>query len=213
MAGDQIADVKVTCDATWQKRGHQSLFGVVVASWETGMILDVEALSKHCHTCSKKGHHDPTHHQAVCRINYKGSSNAMEKDGAMRIGERSVEKYKLRCTSMISDADSSTYPNLHDAAPYSNDHPISKHECIGHVQKRMFKHLETMKKKVHLDEEGKRVRIGGKGRLTKERMLQLQKYYGKAIRSNVGDPVKMKRSVMASFYHSMSTDDNPLHMM
>ena len=70
-----------------------------------------------------------------------------------------------------------------------------------------------MKKRVHLDAEGKRVRIGGKGRLTKEHMLQLQKYYGKAIRSNVGDPVKMKRAVMASFYYSMSTDDNPLHMM
>ena len=62
-----------------------------------------------------------------------------------------------------------------------------------------------MKKKVHLDAEGKRVRIGGKGRLTKEHILQLQKDYGKAIRSNVGDPVKMKRAVMASFYHSMST--------
>ena len=54
----------------------------------------------------------------------------------------------------------------------------------------MFKHLETIKKKVRLDAEGKRVRIGGKGRLTKERMLQLQKYYGKGICSNVGDPVK-----------------------
>ena len=70
-----------------------------------------------------------------------------------------------------------------------------------------------MKKRVHLDAEGKRVRIGGKGPLTKEHMLQLQKDYGKAISSNVGDPVKMKRTVMASFYHSMSTDDNPLHMM
>ena len=96
-----------------------SFFGVVVvASWETGVILDVEALSKHCQACSRKGHLDPTFpefldwwegHQAVCCINYTGSSNAMEKDGAVRIWERSVEKYKLRYTSMISDADSSTY--------------------------------------------------------------------------------------------------------
>ena len=42
-------------------------------------------------------------------MNYTGSSNAMVKDGAVRICERSVEKYKLRYTSMISDADSSTY--------------------------------------------------------------------------------------------------------
>ena len=74
-------------------------------------------------------------------MNYTGSSNAMAKDGAVRICERSVEKYKLRNTSMISDADSSTYPNLREAAPYSNDHPIFKHEFIVYVQKRMFKHL------------------------------------------------------------------------
>jgi hypothetical protein len=37
---DEVVDVKVTCDATWQKRGHQSLYGViVVASWDTGQIL------------------------------------------------------------------------------------------------------------------------------------------------------------------------------
>ena len=202
-------------------RGHQFLFGVVVvASWETGMTLDVEVLSKHCHACSRKGYLDPTSpefldwwegHQAVCCINYTGSSNAMEKDGAVRIWERSVEKYKLRYTSMISDADtsmisdadSSTYPNLRDAAPYGNDHLISKHECIGHVQKRMFKYLETMKKKVHLDAEGKRVRIGGAS--ASEVLWQ-------------GHPLQcggsgMKRAVMASFYRSMSTDDNPLHKM
>ena len=63
---------------------------------------------------------------------------------------------------MISDADSSTYPNLRDAVSYGNNHPISILACIGHLQKRMFKHLETIKKKVHLDAEGKRVRIGGK---------------------------------------------------
>ena len=69
------------------------------------MILDVEALSKHCHACSRKGHLDPTSpeflnwwegYQAVCCINITGTSNAMEKNGAVRIWERSVEKYKLR---------------------------------------------------------------------------------------------------------------------
>ena len=45
---DEVVDVKVTCNATWQKRGHQSLYGVVVvASWETGQVLDIEVLSKY----------------------------------------------------------------------------------------------------------------------------------------------------------------------
>ena len=44
---DEVVDVKVTCNATWQKRGHQSLYGVVVASWETGQVLEIEVLSKY----------------------------------------------------------------------------------------------------------------------------------------------------------------------
>ena len=40
---DEVIDVKVTCDVTWQKRGHQSLYDVVV-----------EVLSKYCRECHKK---------------------------------------------------------------------------------------------------------------------------------------------------------------
>ena len=36
---DEIVDVRVTCDGTWSRRGHQAKYGVVVvASWETGFI-------------------------------------------------------------------------------------------------------------------------------------------------------------------------------
>ena len=46
---DAVPDeiLTVTCKAAWQKRGHQSHYGVmVVASWETGQVLDIEVLSK-----------------------------------------------------------------------------------------------------------------------------------------------------------------------
>ena len=53
---DQILDITVTCDG-WARRGFQSLYGiVVVASWKTGKVLDVEVLSKHCQGCA-------THHR------------------------------------------------------------------------------------------------------------------------------------------------------
>lgn len=97
--------------------------------------------------------------------------------------------------------------------PYGNDHPIVKHECVGHVQKRMFKHLQTLKKQQHRDENGQVIRIGGRGRLTKDLMLKLQRWYGKAIRSNTGDAVAMSRAVMAIFYHSSSTSAYPIHHM
>ena len=42
-----VIDVKVTCDGTWQKRGHQSLYGlVVVASWDTGKVLDTASTAR-----------------------------------------------------------------------------------------------------------------------------------------------------------------------
>ena len=220
---DEVVDVKVTCDATWQKRGHQSLYGVVVvASWETGQVLDIEVLSKYCRECNKKKNIDPTSpefldwwetHQADCDCNYDGTSGDMEKEGALRIWRRSVHKYKLRYTSMIADGDSSTYPTISAEKPYGEDYPIEKHECVGHVQKRMFKHLQTLKQQQHRDEEGKFIRLGGRNRLTKDLMLKLQRWYGKAIRSNPGDAVAMSRGVMAIFYHSISTEASPLHHM
>ena len=55
--------------------------------------------------------------------------------------------------------------------------------------------------------------MGGKGRLTDVLMKKFQRFYGKAIRSNVNNAEAMKRAVMAIFYHSYSTDDRPLHFM
>lgn len=219
---DEIVDVKVTCDGTWSRRGHQALHGVVVvAAWDTGQVLDVEVLSKFCDLCNAKRHIDPTSvefldwwevHQANCSANYYGSSGAMEAAGALRIWKRSIEKHKLRYTAMISDGDSSTFPTIRDANPYGEDHPVIKHECVGHVQKRMVSRLQALVANKH-EVDGKLISLKGKGRITKAKMLKYQKYYGKAIRSYVGDPEGMKRAVMAIFYHSISTDDHPLHMM
>ena len=76
-------------------------------------------------------------HQASCEANYKVSSPAMESHGALNIWKRSVELYKLRYTSMISDGDSSSFKQLQDSKPYGASHSLTKHECIGHEQKRM----------------------------------------------------------------------------
>ena len=46
---DQVLDITMTCDGTWVRLGFQSLYDiVVVVSWKTGKVLDVEGLSKHC---------------------------------------------------------------------------------------------------------------------------------------------------------------------
>ena len=85
---DQVLDITVTCDGTLARRGFQSLYGVVVVvSWRTGKVLDVEVLRKHCQACATHHGMDTSSdgfldwwgsHQASCEVNYSSSSSAME---------------------------------------------------------------------------------------------------------------------------------------
>ena len=122
---EECAYVTVTCDGTWARRGFQSLYGVVVvASWKTGKVLDVEVLSKHCATQHGMDTSSDEFldwwegHQASCEVNYWGSSSTMVSTGAFAIWKWSVSKNKLRYTQMASDGDSKTFKLLSDQLPY-----------------------------------------------------------------------------------------------
>ena len=51
-----------------------------------------------------------------------------------------------RYTSVISDGDSKTIQHLNEVQPFGEDVTIVKHECVGHVQKRLGKRLRDVKK-------------------------------------------------------------------
>ena len=70
---------------------------------------------------------------------------------------------------------------------------MRKFECVGHEQKRMGNRLLALKKTKLTDGSGRRVQWargeggeGGRNRITKNTILLLQKYYGKAIRVQSG---------------------------
>ena len=74
--------------------------------------LFTDALSKYCAECHAKRGADTSsedfldlyeEHQAQCQVNHYGSSNAMVADGAVIMWQRSIEKYKLSYTSVITD--------------------------------------------------------------------------------------------------------------
>ena len=75
--------------------------------------------------------------EASCEVNYCGSSSVIESTGALAIWKQSVSKNKLRYTQMISNGDSKTFKLLSDQLPYGGSNLVSKHEYMGHVQKRM----------------------------------------------------------------------------
>ena len=126
----------------------------------------------------------------------------METEAAKRIWLRSVEKYNLRYTEMLSDGDSTAFKALHNPQPYG-DIVFSKLECVNHAHKRMGTALSKLTKQ----------KLGGQGegRLIGDKCNILQSYYRTAIQNNLGNLDDMKNAVLATLHHSMSTDIHPTH--
>jgi len=89
-----------------------------------------------------------------------------------------------------------------DAKPYGDDFAVVKSECVGHVEKRMGSRLRNLKKIA---------KLGGKGKLTDVLIKKLTKYYGLAIRRNPNWKDDMKKAIMATYYHMISTNEQPQH--
>jgi hypothetical protein len=204
-------DICVAVDGSWQKRGHTSLNGVVtVTSVDTGKVLDVSIMSKHC-LCPEKSQNI---HCDECTANYSGTSGGMEVAGALQLFHRSQELYNVRYMNYLGDGDSAAFQTVANSLPYGDDH-IQKLECVGHVQKRMGSRLRTLKalhkaQKKKLS-DGKP--IGGKNRLTDSAIQKLQLYYGLAIRRNTSSVAAMRKAIWAEFYHVRSSNEDPLHQL
>lgn len=225
---DDVVDAAVSFDGTWAKRGFTSLTGVVfVISVDTGEVLDYHVLSKECRKCTMKRSQCQTdeefeawqiEHLAsnACDINFNGSSPAMEAEGAIVVWSRSVELHKIRYKWMVSDGDSKAFNTVENI--YGDDCKVEKLDCVGHVQKRMGKHLLNLKARTKGKlADGKP--IGGRGRLTESRIKRLQKYYGLAIRQNTLTKANlterevdvavytMKKNIIAILHHSVQSQD------
>ena len=218
---DQIANTAVTVDGTWQRRGHCSKHGIVfIISVITGEVLDYELKTLHCKQCSvnnsklSKESFDEWYrnHEPSCPINHVGSSGNMEGDAAVSMFLRSIEKRSLRYTIYVGDDDSSSYGKVKEACleQYGDAYPVEKEECLGHIQKRMGAGLITLKKDMKGTKLSDGKGIGGKGRLTKKKIAEMQNNYGYAIRGSVGDAVAMKNSIMAVLKHSVEESGKTL---
>ena len=144
----------VSCDGTWQKRGHSSLNGcVAVLSIDTGKCLDIEVLSKVFHACQRHEiNNDPQveqewqiNHAHKCKVNFKGSAPSMKTEGVKRIFQRSEQKHKLRYTEYYGDGDSKGFSGVKNTY-IEKGLKVVKKECVGHVQKRVGTALRKLKK-------------------------------------------------------------------
>jgi hypothetical protein len=198
-------DLAVGIDGSWQKRGHNSLNGIVSAtSVSTGKVLDIEIKSKYCKCIGRF----QNKHEQECKANYSGTSGGIEVAGALDIFNRSVASYDVRYTEYLGDGDCRAYDDIVKAKPYGDQVTINKNECIGHVQKRMGTRLRNLKAKKEFLTDGKT--LGGKNRLTEADITKIQKYYGLAIRRTAKEGLaKMKEEIWSIYFHLSATNETP----
>lgn len=206
-------------DGTWRKQGHSSLQSVTtLIGHHTQRVLDVGIKNLYCQECvsweNKRGTEEYVMwndgHAEHCKINHTGSSGKMESQTMIEIFQRSESLYGVKYINYIGDGDSSTYKAICNSKPYG-DVDIIKKECIGHVQKRMGTRLRNLKKEYGRQKLEDGHSIGGKGRLTNDRITELTTYYGNAIRGHCNDVTKMYQAIWATWYHKRSTDEEPNH--
>ena len=134
--------------------------------------MDVIVKSSYCQACHRRTSKQGTpeyekwseNHGEDCTANHTGSAGKMEVDGVREIFLRSVSFLGVKYKYYLGDGDTKTFKALLDLDPY-DDCPVSKKECVGHVQKRMGSRLRKLKK----DTKG----LGGKGKLTDKLITEL----------------------------------------
>lgn len=203
------AELFVSGDGTWKKRGF-TLFGVssVVGSY-SGKILDFVVKSSFCRACewAKRFWNKETDieiyklwqtdHETSCLAN-REKARKIKIEAIREIFSKSVERYRVKYITFIGDNDSKTYAEKTYAVNsklYGNDTTIRKKECISHVQKRMGNRLRQYKKK--------------NNNLNEYMIDKLTKYYGMAIRGNYNSVELMKKAIWAAFYHYSFTNEQP----
>ena len=116
---NEVADIAVFCDGTWQRRGFLSLNGVVIGfASDTIKCVDYRVKSKQCASCVhhgslKKVLTEPNlYEQLISKhdwdINHEGSGGDMEVSGLIECFTESEKNRLLRYTSYIGNGESIT---------------------------------------------------------------------------------------------------------
>lgn len=212
------SNLTVSGDGTWKTRGYSSRFGATsIIGSETGKVIDRYVTSSYCKGCesgkdiANKDNYLKwkKNHDEVCSKNHTGSSALMEVNGIVNMFSRSEEKYGVRYVNYIGDGDCKTFSSIASNNPY--DTPVTKIECVGHIQKRMGSRLRKLKTEFRGKKLIDKKPLSGKGRLTDVLIDQLTTYYGNAIRKHSDNYREMQRAIWAIWYHKRSNDDEPTH--
>lgn len=93
ISNDDVVDILVSCDGTWQWHGFSSLFGAVfIIAHKTWKVVDYIVKSKHYASCMYWEKQDKTtdtyktwKETHECEINFTCSTGAMEPQGTLEM--------------------------------------------------------------------------------------------------------------------------------
>ena len=117
----------------------------------------------------------------------------MEVECAKVLWGRSEANFKLRYSTMLTDGDSKSFDAIFEENIYGVDKQVVKEECINHISKRMGTALRKLVETCRA--QGKS--ISGKGQLTREKIMKVQNYYGRAVKGNADDVELTKKRIFA----------------
>jgi len=115
--------------------------------------LDIKVLRKWCYVCLSKLYSDPTSHEFLgwwelhksdCDANFSGRRSSYNLVKVCTAEQVTLYWDDLWWWPL-------SYRSVAESNPYGTNHPVTKHECIGHVQKRMYTHLRKVKKDRRVD--------------------------------------------------------------
>ena len=188
------ANVKIMKQSKETENNNENSTYVAVV---TGQQKEVDDTNSETYKAWKENH------QEICTINHKGSSESMEKAGAVEIFLRSIETRHLVYNTFVGDGDTGSFASVRNACyeKYCAMYTVTKEECVGHIQKRMGSGLREYKRKMQSIKLSDNKSVGGTGRLTDRDIDKMQNNFGEAIRSNVSDKDSMFNAIWAIFQH------------
>ncbi|KMQ84720.1 hypothetical protein RF55_17253 [Lasius niger] len=233
-AGNIENELCISGDGSWSKRGFTSRLGIVsLIGKYSNKILDVVVKSSFCKACVMwKGNTNTVEYEAFydahnenCMANHEESAGKMEVDGVLEMFLRSEDLHNARYRYYIGDGDTKTFKALLDKQPYGEEFIVKRKECVLHVKKRMYRRAKEAKKSLTQRKKEKqkdaqastktKSKIQPKSKkmqLTNKLMQDLSLYYGLAIRRHTDSVENMKKEIWATFFHKISTDEEPQHL-
>ena len=187
--GNNIVEITAGYDMGWQRRssgrsynsksGHGALIGEV-----GGLVLDYGTRISNCKQCEvdKSKVHD-------CRLNWGGSSKAMESDLAVSmLNSTSCDNHHI--STIIGDDDCTTMAKIQKQVPYN----VTKQSDINHAKKALGNDLYKLQKTHKI--------------LQHKVISYLQKCFSYAISQNKNDPEKTRSALLSIEPHVFGQHEN-----